>query len=97
MGYFLQNSGINSQNQFLKIKPLIMKRLLTIFALAGTLVACNNSADSTEQAKDSIDSSATERKEMIDSSAEQRKDAIDSTADQKKDAMDRMDSAANKK
>jgi ABC-type uncharacterized transport system auxiliary subunit len=93
----LQSSGINSQTQFLKIKPLIMKRLVTILALAGTLVACNNSADSTEQAKDSIDSSATERKEMIDSSAEQRKDAIDSTADQKKDAMDRADSAANKK
>ena len=74
-----------------------MKRLLTVIALAGTLVACNNSADSTEQAKDSIDSSATEKKEMIDSSADQRKDVIDSTAEQKKDALDRADSAANKK
>ena len=74
-----------------------MKKLLVVFAVAVSLTACNNAADSTEAAKDSIDSSATEKKEMIDSSADQRKDVIDSTAEQKKDALDRADSAANKK
>jgi len=69
-----------------------MKRIFVIFALAGSLVACNNSADSTEQTKDSIDSSATEKKEMIDSSAEQKKDMVDSSAERKKDAVDRADS-----
>jgi hypothetical protein len=74
-----------------------MKRFLTIIALAGTLAACNNSADSTADQKDSLDSLAGEKKEMIDSTAEQKKDVIDSTTEQKKEAIDRVDSATNKK
>jgi len=73
-----------------------MKRILVMFALAGTLAACNNSADSTSEKKDSLDSMASEKKEMVDSSAEQKKDMIDSTTEKKKDAIDRMDSL-NKK
>ena len=73
-----------------------MKRILVMFALAGTLAACNNSADSSAEKKDSLDSMATERKDMVDSSAEQKKDMIDSTTEKKKDAIDRMDSL-NKK
>ena len=74
-----------------------MKRLLTILALAGTLTACNNSADSTAEKKDSLDSLASEKKEMVDSSADVRKDVIDSTTKHKKEALDRVDSAMNKK
>ena len=73
-----------------------MKRLFVIFALAGALTACNNSADTTGEMKDSLDSVASEKKEMVDSSAEQKKDNIDSTTEMKKDAVDRMDSL-NKK
>jgi len=73
-----------------------MKRLLTIMALAGTLTACNNSADSTASAKDSLDSIANAKKEMIDSSAEARKDAVDSTIEQKKEALDNTDTTDNK-
>lgn len=73
-----------------------MKRFLSIIALAGSLAACNNSADSTADAKDSLDSLANERKEMIDSSAEERKDKIDSTTELKKDAIDRIDSLNRK-
>ena len=69
-----------------------MKKFLAIAVIAGTLVACNNDAASTDNAKDSIDSAANETKDMIDSSADARKDVIDSTAEMKKDAMDRMDS-----
>jgi hypothetical protein len=54
-----------------------MKRLLIILAVAGTLAACNNSADSTEQQKDSLDSLASEKKERIDSTTEQKKEALD--------------------
>jgi hypothetical protein len=79
-----------------KLKLLTMKRFLTIIALAGTLAACNNSADSTADQKDSLDSLANEKKEMIDSTADQRKDVIDSTTEQKKDVLDRVDSATNK-
>ena len=67
-----------------------------MFALAGSLVACNNSADSSSEKKDSLDSLASEKKEMVDSNAEQRKDMIDSTTEQKKDAIDRMDSLNRK-
>jgi len=73
-----------------------MKRLVIIIALAGFFAACNNSADSTAEKKDSIDSMATEKKEAIDSSAEQKKDMVDSSAEKKKDALDKADSS-NKK
>ena len=61
-----------------------MKKLLVIFAIAGSLFACNNAADTTADAKDSIDSVASETKEVIDS-----------TAEQAKDSLNMIDSAAN--
>jgi hypothetical protein len=73
-----------------------MKKLLVVFAIAGSLIACNNSSDTAESAKDSLDSVASEKKEMIDSSAEQKKDVVDSTTEQKKEAIDKMDSASKK-
>jgi hypothetical protein len=39
-----------------------MKKLLVVFAIAGSLVACNNAADSVADAKDSVDSVASETK-----------------------------------
>lgn len=69
-----------------------MKRIFVIFALAGFLAACNNSADSTAEKKDSLDSITNAKKDMVDSSADQRKDALDSVNQQKKDALDRADS-----
>ena len=73
-----------------------MKRLFVIVALAGALTACNNSAGTTDEKKDSIDSMASEKKEMVDSTAEQQKDKIDSAAEKKKDAVDRVDSMHHK-
>ncbi len=73
-----------------------MKKFLAIIAIAGTLIACNNAADSTENAQDSLDSVAAEKKDMIDSTADQRKDMIDSTTEMKKEALDKMDSANRK-
>lgn len=70
-----------------------MKKLLVIFALAGSLVACNNAADSTADAKDSVDSVASETKDMIDSTAEHKMDVVDSTAEQAKDSLNKVDSA----
>ena len=61
-----------------------MKKLLVVFAIAGSLFACNNAADTTADAKDSIDSVASETKEVIDS-----------TAEQAKDSLNMIDSAAN--
>ena len=73
-----------------------MKKLFLVFAIAASMVACNNEADSTADAKDSIDSAASETKDMIDSTAEQKMDNVDSLAEQKKDSLDKIDSAANK-
>jgi hypothetical protein len=73
-----------------------MKRILVTFLLAGSLVACNNSGDTTGEKKDSLDSMATEKKDMIDSSADQRKDKIDSTTELKKDQLDKVDSMNRK-
>ena len=67
-----------------------------MFALAGTLAACNNSANSTGEQKDSLDSLASEKKDMVDSTAEQQKDRIDSSTERKKDAIDKMDSLHKK-
>ena len=69
-----------------------MKKLFLALSIAGALVACNNSADSTAEKKDSIDSIASAKKEAIDSSASQRKDAIDSSANVKKEAISKADS-----
>ena len=69
-----------------------MKKFLAVLAIAGTLVACNDSASSTEAKQDSIDSATNASKDMIDSSADARKDKLDSTAEMKKDALDRVDS-----
>ena len=73
-----------------------MKKFLGILAIAGTLVACNDSADSSANAKDSLDSIANEKKDNIDSAADQKKDAVDSVTDAKKDAVNKIDSL-NKK
>lgn len=73
-----------------------MKRIFLVFALAGTFVACNNSANTTGEKKDSLDSLASEKKEVVDSTAEQKKDQIDSSTERKKDALDKTDSAMRK-
>ena len=73
-----------------------MKRLFVIFALAGSLAACNNSAESTGEKKDSLDSLASEKKEMIDSNAQQQKEKVDSSTERKKDALERADSLRQK-
>ena len=70
-----------------------MKKLLVVFAVAVSLAACNNAADSTADAKDSIDSVANEKIEAVDSTAEQKMDQIDSTAEQAKDSLNKIDSA----
>lgn len=65
-----------------------MKKILGVLLIAGTLVACNNSADSEANTKDSLDSIANIKKDVIDSSADAKKDMIDSSTEAKKDAVD---------
>jgi len=69
-----------------------MKKLFVLLFAAASLAACNNSAESTDNAKDSLDSIAREKKDNIDSSAEANKNKIDSLNEQKKENVDKMDS-----
>ena len=73
-----------------------MKKYLGILAIAGVLVACNNSAESTGDKKDSLDSVANAQKEHIDSSAEAKKDVVDSITGVKKDIVEKQDSLAKR-
>jgi len=70
-----------------------MKKLFLVFLTAGSLVACNNTANTTTDAKDSLDSVANAKKAMIDSSADVKKDKIDSSTEKMKDAVNTQDSA----
>jgi len=70
-----------------------MKKFLAVLAIAGSLVACNNDSASADNAKDSLDSVASETKDVIDSSADATKEKIDSTVEVKKDSVEAVDSA----
>ena len=74
-----------------------MKKILGILVIAGSLVACNDNAASTENKKDSIDSAAKATTNAIDSSADAAINKVDSTADVKKDSLDKVDSSAKHK
>jgi hypothetical protein len=65
-----------------------MKKTILAIALAGLLAACNNSANTTADKKDSLDSIASEKKDRIDSSAQQKVNAIDSNAKEQKAMVD---------
>jgi hypothetical protein len=73
-----------------------MKKFLGVIVIAAALTACNDSANSTDNTKDSLDSVANAKKDVIDSSANAKKEAVDSLTDAKKETVDKMDSL-NKK
>ena len=68
-----------------------MKKIFLALLIAGSFVACNDNASTTEDKKDSvvnkIDSAADAKKDVIDSSAEAKKDKVDSTAKMAKDSV----------
>jgi hypothetical protein len=66
-----------------------MKKVFMAMALAAVFVSCdNNSADSADRAKDSLDSIANAKKEVIDSTTEEKKEVVDSLAE-RKDSVDK--------
>ena len=69
-----------------------MKKLFLIVFTAIALAACNNTGESTDNKKDSLDSIANAQKAAIDSSADRKIDVIDSVTQRKKDSLDRIDS-----
>lgn len=71
-----------------------MKKVFLIFATAVSLAACNNTADTAADKKDSVDSVAGEKKESIDSIAGEKKEQVDSAADKMKAGIDKVDSAS---
>lgn len=73
-----------------------MKKLLMLVVIAASLVACNNSGESADNTKDSLDSIANAKKEVIDSTAEQKKENIDSLTEQKKDELTKDDTSSKR-
>jgi hypothetical protein len=81
-----------------------MKNVFLLLATGVIFTACNNSADSTDNKKDSLDSVANLQKKMVDSTTKEgkteldsagkaTKQVIDSTTEMKKKALDSRDSA----
>jgi hypothetical protein len=70
------------------IKPIQMKKLFIVLAVAGSLVACNNAADPAARAKDSLDSVTNLQKESVENAAQDAKENLDSTKDAVKDSVD---------
>lgn len=65
-----------------------MKKILLVLAVAGSLVACDNAADSAQQTKDSLDSVTKLQKESVEDAAKDAKENLDSTANAVKDSVD---------
>jgi PBP1b-binding outer membrane lipoprotein LpoB len=73
-----------------------MKKVFMLMLAAAFFASCNNAADNTSEAKDSLDSIASEKKEKIDSTTEEKKEAIDSLAN-KADSVDHKKDSADHK
>ena len=67
-----------------------MKKLFMVLTVAAFLTACNNSADTAENTKDSLDSVANVKTDAIDSTADAKIEAIDSTTEAKKEVIDTL-------
>jgi gas vesicle protein len=73
-----------------------MKKLFLVFAVAGSLVACNNAADTAQKTKDSLDSVTKLQKESVDNAAQEAKENLDSTSNVIKDSVDQVKDSVNK-
>lgn len=60
-----------------------MKKVLFVLIAAATITACDNAADSTQRAKDSLDSIANVKKDVIDSTTQEKKETLDSLEDRR--------------
>jgi ABC-type uncharacterized transport system auxiliary subunit len=80
-------------------KPITMKKVFAIVAIAGTMVACNSSSDKKTDGADTatinnmVDSAKGAMDKMVDSAS----GAMDKMVDSAKGAMDKMADSAMKK
>ena len=65
-----------------------MKKLFLVLAVAGSLVACDNAADTAQKTKDSLDSVTKLQKESVEEAAQDAKQNLDSTSEAVKDSVD---------
>ena len=70
-----------------------MKKILGIFLIAGSLVACNDNAPSTENSKDSLDSVEKAKNDTIENRSDRMQDSVTMKTDAMKDSLDKKDSA----
>lgn len=74
-----------------------MKKIVLLGLVLTSFTACNNSADTTSEKKDSLDSTAKVMKDNNDSIVDRKDDKIDSITEMKKDALDKQDSSKHSK
>ena len=67
-----------------------MKKLFLVLAVAGSLVACDNAADTAQKTKDSLDSVTKLQKESVEDAAKDAKENLDSTSEAVKDSVDQV-------
>ena len=65
-----------------------MKKLFLVLAIAGSLVACDNAANTADDKKDSLDSITNLQKESVEEAAKDAKQNLDSTTEAAKDSVD---------
>jgi hypothetical protein len=73
-----------------------MKKLFSLLAAGCLLAACNNSANTADNKKDSLDSVAKAQKEMVDSTTKQGKQQLDSAGKVAKQSIDSNTKATKK-
>lgn len=73
-----------------------MKKFLGILFIAASLVACNDSANTTERTKDSLDSVEKAKKEIVEDKSDSTINKIDSVYDAKGDSVKKMADSTSK-
>lgn len=68
-----------------------MKKFLAIAIIAGTLVACNNDSNTTENKKDSIENTADSLQNKVEDKADSTVNVIENKTDSAKEAVENAD------
>ncbi len=69
-----------------------MKKLLMILAVAFSVTACNDAANTDGEKKDAIEDSADAMKDRVEDAADSTKQMIEDKSDAAKDSVDKVDS-----
>jgi hypothetical protein len=82
----------------IKLKPSTMKKVFAIMAIAGLMVACNNSGEKAETVDSSaLKAAADSAKNAMENISDSAKNAIENISDSAKKALDKVADTAKSK